>query len=237
RKFITLLAGLVLSTGFVLAQDDSANDEGSQDNGEEHTQFQGMETIRLQERGDHAYLVDGEGRAVYMFTEDEENESNCTEENDCLANWPPVLVTDPLVAGQDLDDDLLGTLERDEGMVQVTYNGHPLYYYMGDRDEGDLTGQGLNDMWYLVDADGEPLEDFEPGEDTQPDAEEVQNDEDENADDNGNDDDAANGSDDGNGNDDTDDSDDSEDSGDNGDDDAGNGSDEDNGDDDSGSDV
>lgn len=163
RKFITLLAGLLLTGGLVTAQNDGASEQDSQESPMAQTQFQGMETVRLLERGDHAYLVDGEGRAVYMFTEDEEDESRCTDENECLANWPPVLVTDPLVAGQDLDNDLLGSYEREEGIVQVTYNGHLLYYYMGDRNEGDLTGQGLNDKWYLLDAEGEPLKDFEPG--------------------------------------------------------------------------
>ena len=53
---------------------------------------------------------------------------------------------------------LLGTTERDDGEVQVTYAGHPLYYYAPDEAPGDTLGQEVGDVWYVVDAEGAAVE-------------------------------------------------------------------------------
>jgi predicted lipoprotein with Yx(FWY)xxD motif len=101
-------------------------------------------------------LTDGEGRALYLFTEDVGGASTCT--GDCATAWPPFTVEGEPMAGTGVDQAMLGTITRDDGTTQVTYNGHPLYYYAEDVNPGDVTGQGVGDVWYLVNAQGEQVE-------------------------------------------------------------------------------
>jgi predicted lipoprotein with Yx(FWY)xxD motif len=101
------------------------------------------------------YLVDQNGRALYLFVPDAQGASTCYD--DCATNWPPVLVVSPdtmPVPGEGLDATLLGTVERDDGSLQVTYNGWPLYLYMGDMEAGVANGHGLGGNWFLVDPAG-----------------------------------------------------------------------------------
>jgi uncharacterized protein (TIGR02246 family) len=105
------------------------------------------------------YLTDGEGRALYLFLNDEQGESTCYDQ--CAQNWPPLLTTEDAEAGEGVDSDLLGTTERDDGTTQVTYNDWPLYYFAADEDPGDVEGQGRGDVWYLVSPEGEAIEDEE----------------------------------------------------------------------------
>lgn len=95
-------------------------------------------------------LVDGEGMTLYLFTQDSPNTSVCTD--DCLAAWP-ILEGEP-TAGDGVDDSLLSSFERADGTVQATYDGWPLYYYAQDRAPGDVTGQAVNDVWWVLDAEG-----------------------------------------------------------------------------------
>ncbi len=105
--------------------------------------------------GEH--LVDAEGNALYLFTNDTEGTSNCTD--NCAQNWPPLTVEDgePMV-GEGLDASLVGTTERADGTMQVTYNGWPLYTFIQDEEPGMANGQGANDVWYLVNPAGEAIE-------------------------------------------------------------------------------
>jgi predicted lipoprotein with Yx(FWY)xxD motif len=102
-------------------------------------------------------LVDGSGMTLYAFLPDERGDPTCTDE--CLDNWP--LVDGPAAAGEGADDELIGTVQHPSGDAQATYNGWPLYYFVGDPVPGDIEGQGLADTWYVLDADGEPLTDAE----------------------------------------------------------------------------
>src|SRR5690606_17088806 len=93
-----------------------------------------------------AYLVDQNGMALYLVVPAAQGPSTCYD--DCATNWPPVTVesADALpTLGEGLDSSLVGTVERDDGTLQVTYNGWPLYYYLGDMEAGVATGQGLGD--------------------------------------------------------------------------------------------
>lgn len=99
------------------------------------------------------YVVDGSGRSLYMFALDDERTSTCVDA--CAQRWPPLL-GDP-TAGPGVDQSLLGNAERANGAIQVTYSGHPLYYYTGDGSPGETEGQGFNDVWFLVSPSGEPL--------------------------------------------------------------------------------
>lgn len=80
----------------------------------------------------------------------------CTEEE-----WPVQVATGEPMAGEQVDAALLSTIERDDGTMQVTYNGWPLYYYHDDQAPGDTEGQGVHDDWggwYLVAPSGEAIE-------------------------------------------------------------------------------
>ncbi|MGH3440924.1 MAG: COG4315 family predicted lipoprotein [Nitriliruptorales bacterium] len=98
-------------------------------------------------------LVDGEGMTLYLFMPDEQGTPTCAD--DCAANWPPL--EGPASAGEGADDGLLGTADHPSGVTQVTYNGWPLHYFANDSAPGDTNGQGINDVWFVVDPSGEPV--------------------------------------------------------------------------------
>ena len=95
-------------------------------------------------------LVDGEGMVLYLFDNDTDGSSTCYD--DCEANWPPLV--GEATAGDGVDDGLLGTTEREDGTMQVTYADQPLYYFAGDQAAGDTNGQAVGDIWWVVGPDG-----------------------------------------------------------------------------------
>jgi predicted lipoprotein with Yx(FWY)xxD motif len=99
-----------------------------------------------------SFLVDDKGMTLYLFTKDSPNTTVCYEK--CAVAWPPLLTTGDTVAGEGVDASLLGTTNRTDGTVQVTYNGWPLYYYEKDKAPGDVTGQDVGGVWYVVSAEG-----------------------------------------------------------------------------------
>ena len=101
-------------------------------------------------------LVDSNGRTVYLFLADSGATSNCNSAA-CVQYWPPVVTAGAPVAGPGADAMLLGTTQRQDGRTQVTYAGHPLYYFITDKKPGDVTGQGINGFggpWYVVSPSG-----------------------------------------------------------------------------------
>lgn len=101
------------------------------------------------------FLVDNQGRALYVFTQDTQNggTSACTDA-ECTAEWPAFTVTAAPTAGAGIDSSMLGTITRDDGTMQATYNGWPLYYFSGDTAPGDIGGQGMEGEWFLISAAG-----------------------------------------------------------------------------------
>lgn len=95
-------------------------------------------------------LVDGNGFVLYVFTVDTDGESTCYE--GCADVWPPV-PGDSEISG-DLDASIFGTVARTDGGDQLTVNGQPLYRYTPDANPGDTLGQGVNGVWFVVDASG-----------------------------------------------------------------------------------
>jgi predicted lipoprotein with Yx(FWY)xxD motif len=96
-------------------------------------------------------LVDGSGRTLYLFEKDQPNQSTCS--GACAAAWPVDHSSGPPKAGSGVQASLLGTINRSDNSTQVTYNGHPLYYYSGDSQAGQQNGQGLNNFgaaWFVV---------------------------------------------------------------------------------------
>ncbi len=119
----------------------------------------GEATVNVSEVGTFGQaLVDGEGRSLYLFTNDTQNSGASSCSGDCLVEWPPLLTDGDPVAGTGVDAALLGTITRDDGTTQVTYNGWPLYYFHEDAAPGDTNGQGLGGVWFLVTPTGEMIE-------------------------------------------------------------------------------
>ena len=101
-------------------------------------------------------LVDGKGRTLYLFVADSGTRSSCNS-SACVQYWPPVLTTGAPQAGAGANASLLGTTTRQDGKTQITYAGHPLYYFVSDTKTGDVTGQGINAFgapWYVVSPSG-----------------------------------------------------------------------------------
>jgi predicted lipoprotein with Yx(FWY)xxD motif len=97
-------------------------------------------------------LVDGDGMTLYLFTQDPPGESVCTD--DCLAAWPPLLVEGEPRLGDGVEVGLVGTITRDDGGTQVTYDDAPLYTWASDSEPGDVTGQDVQGVWFVVAPDG-----------------------------------------------------------------------------------
>jgi predicted lipoprotein with Yx(FWY)xxD motif len=100
-------------------------------------------------------LVDSKGRTLYLFVADTGSSSTCN--GACAGVWPPLTTTKKPVAGSGVTASLLGTTKRSDGTLEVTYDGHPLYYYAGDSSAGQTTGQALNQFgapWYVVAPSG-----------------------------------------------------------------------------------
>jgi predicted lipoprotein with Yx(FWY)xxD motif len=100
-------------------------------------------------------LVDGDGNALYIFTRDTQNgdSSACTDE-ECITEWPPLTSEGEPTAGAGAIQNLLGTITREDGTQQVTYNGWPLYLFGG----GGTSGHGAEGVWFLVNPSGKAVE-------------------------------------------------------------------------------
>ena len=102
-----------------------------------------------------AFLTDGSGRTVYLWAKDTTNMSDCS--GACLQAWPAVPATGTLTATGGAQASDLGTITRSDGTKQATYDGHPLYYFVGDSGPGQTAGQGSDNFgakWWLVGPSG-----------------------------------------------------------------------------------
>jgi predicted lipoprotein with Yx(FWY)xxD motif len=104
-------------------------------------------------------LVDGSGRTLYFFSADNGPVSSCY--GSCLQVWPALVTIGSPVAGPGVNTSLLTTTQRKDGTLEVVYNGHPLYYFSGDKQPGDVTGQALTSfgaLWYVLSPGGEKID-------------------------------------------------------------------------------
>ncbi len=100
-------------------------------------------------------LVDASGRTLYLFKDDAGSDSSCY--GSCETVWPPFTTNGSPVAGAGVQASLLGTTTRHDGKTQVTYDGHPLYYFAGDSTAGATNGQGIKQFgakWWVVSPAG-----------------------------------------------------------------------------------
>jgi predicted lipoprotein with Yx(FWY)xxD motif len=104
-------------------------------------------------------LVDSAGRTLYLFEIDQATVSSCYDA--CAQEWPPVLTTGEPQPGAGVMPGLLGTTKRTDGTTEVSYNGHPLYYFVRDTQSGDASGEGVNDnggLWFAISPGGTAIE-------------------------------------------------------------------------------
>ncbi len=104
-------------------------------------------------------LANGDDIAVYIYTKDTQNgdKSACTD-TECTSEWSALTTQGAPVAGAGAVQSLLGTITRDDGTMQVTYNGWPLYLFSGDSAAGDTNGQGEDNEWHLVSPSGKAIQ-------------------------------------------------------------------------------
>jgi predicted lipoprotein with Yx(FWY)xxD motif len=132
--FVTVLAASVLATAALASTKTS--------------------TIALKPTAVGRVLVGANGRTLYLFTADKGAKSVCYGQ--CATFWPPLIAGTP-TAGTGLNASKLGTTKRKDGKLQVTYNGHPLYFFQPDKKPGDIKGQGyvhFGGAWWTVSAAG-----------------------------------------------------------------------------------
>lgn len=107
------------------------------------------------------YLVDATGKTLYMLQKDAKGASSCSDA--CATQWPPLLspAGTPKALDPAIDAAKIVDIQRADGGVQVTYNGHPLYHFAQDLAAGQINGQGAKDAfgeWAMLSPTGDPIE-------------------------------------------------------------------------------
>ena len=148
----TLLAACASDDGAGTAEGSPAAESPTAD----ESATAGPATVGIGDTDLGSILVDADGLTLYMFEADTDGSSTCYDE--CADAWPALMADEP-VAGDGVDEALLGTTERDDGSLQVTYADQPLYHFASDAAAGDIEGQGVGDVWFVVDASGEAVTD------------------------------------------------------------------------------
>ncbi|MEV7028162.1 hypothetical protein, partial [Kitasatospora sp. NPDC093558] len=104
-------------------------------------------------------LTDSQGRTLYLFEKDSPTMSAC--DGACASAWPPLTTTGTPQAGSGASAADLGTLTRADHSVEVTFHGHPLYYFSGDHNPGDTNGEGSTAFgagWYVLNPSGDKID-------------------------------------------------------------------------------
>jgi predicted lipoprotein with Yx(FWY)xxD motif len=153
------LAGLALMVGVALfvAACGGSSSTSSASAPASHTPAAGT-AISTAKGADGTYLTGASGRAVYLWDADTGSMSTCS--GACAQAWPPVITKSAPTASGGVQASDLGTTTRSDGLKQVTYKGHPLYYFVGDTRPGQVTGQGSNNFgakWWLVNESGSAI--------------------------------------------------------------------------------
>jgi predicted lipoprotein with Yx(FWY)xxD motif len=105
------------------------------------------------------FLVGPNGRTLYLFEKDKTTKSTCYDA--CATAWPPLLTSGKPKAAGSTKSALLGTTKRKDGKMQVTYKGHPLYYFIQDKKAGDTKGQNVDAFgaeWYVLGTNGKKID-------------------------------------------------------------------------------
>jgi predicted lipoprotein with Yx(FWY)xxD motif len=154
-KLTTLLAGAAAVLLATLALTGCGSGGSSTAQAAPKTASGQSATVGVANTGLGNVLVNSAGMTLYMFGKDTGSQSTCT--GACAQNWPPLLATGTPTVGIGATASMLGTTTRSDGGRQVTYNGHPLYLFVGDKKPGDTNGQGLTAFggsWFALSAAG-----------------------------------------------------------------------------------
>jgi predicted lipoprotein with Yx(FWY)xxD motif len=172
RSIAAIFAAGALTLGVAACGDDNSSADGtpapattastteSQDTApaEQSRKRRRTTTLKLMSTRFGRILVDGKGRALYLFTRESSPKSRCYAE--CAVAWPPFYARGKLRVRGGLDADKLGSSRRRDGRRIVTYNGHPLYYYVTDRAPGVVTCQNVVEFggtWLVVAPSGNAI--------------------------------------------------------------------------------
>jgi predicted lipoprotein with Yx(FWY)xxD motif len=146
NKIWLVLAGL--AAAFVIAACGSSSSSTSSGGAASSAPAAGSSALKTAKIGGAAVVTNAKGLTLYWFVPDTATTSKCN--GSCATFWPPV--KGPAIAGAGVTGKL-ATITRADGSVQATYNGHPLYTYVGDHAPGQATGDGLNvngGVWHEV---------------------------------------------------------------------------------------
>jgi predicted lipoprotein with Yx(FWY)xxD motif len=149
KQWIKLFAALVVSAAFASVAAAFAFANGTKTSGT---------TVAVAKSRLGRILVDSKGITLYDFVKDKRGASSCY--GACAALWPPLITKGKPHAGHGVRASLLGTTKRKDGKLEVTYNGHPLYYFVSDRKPGQTTGQGVNQFggpWWVISPAGKEI--------------------------------------------------------------------------------
>jgi len=116
-------------------------------------------TVATAKTGLGQIVVDSRGRSLYLFEKDSRGHSSCS--GVCASYWPPLLSNGRPAAIRGAKASLLGSIRRADGSRQVSYAGHPLYFFSGDTGRGQTNGEGLKDFgagWYVVTPSGKKID-------------------------------------------------------------------------------
>ena len=110
--------------------------------------------IKIQTKaGIGKYLTDTDGKALYWFKKDCFGKSACA--GDCLEKWP-IYYRETVAAPNGIKKEEFGTITREDGKKQTTFRGYPLYYWINDKKAGETNGQGVNNVWRVINPDNFP---------------------------------------------------------------------------------
>ena len=93
------------------------------------------------------FFTDAKGMTLYIFKKDSPGKSACS--GPCVEKWP-LYSSEKVAAPGGVKAEDFGTITREDGKKQTTYKGMPLYYFAGDKKAGDVTGQGMGNVWYVA---------------------------------------------------------------------------------------
>jgi predicted lipoprotein with Yx(FWY)xxD motif len=99
------------------------------------------------------YLTDTEGKTLYWFKKDSPGKSACA--GPCLEKWP-IYYREKVAVPKGMKEADFGTITREDGKKQTTFRGYPIYYWINDKKAGEINGQGVNTVWYVINPDNFP---------------------------------------------------------------------------------
>jgi predicted lipoprotein with Yx(FWY)xxD motif len=108
---------------------------------------------KMTKDGVGSYLADAKGMTLYWFKKDSPGKSTCA--GPCVEKWP-IYYRETVAAGEGTKGADFGTITREDGKKQTTFRGYPLYYWSGDKAPGETSGQGVGNVWYVIDPAGFP---------------------------------------------------------------------------------